>query len=74
MPQKHLLKGRGTGTPPGENQAQANGLEDTGKSANSDGVEGTLLSDDLGDDLRNHVRKTILDWTGRNVPRGQRKP
>jgi hypothetical protein len=40
------------GSPVGEEQAEADSLKDSGNGANSDGVEGTLLGDDLGNDLR----------------------
>jgi hypothetical protein len=48
---RRLVEGVGAGSPVGEEQAEADGLEDTGNGANSDGVERTLLGDDLGDDL-----------------------
>ena len=38
-------------TPPGEEKRQANGLEDTCNGAYGNGVERTLFSDDLGDNL-----------------------
>ena len=47
----HLVKGVGARSPPGEEQAQADSLKDAGKSANSDGLSGTLLGEDLGNEL-----------------------
>lgn len=38
-------------TPPGHEHAEADGLEDAGKSTNGDGVERALLGEDLGDEL-----------------------
>ena len=46
-----LVKGVGAGSPVGEEQAEADSLEDTGNGANSNGVKRTLLGEDLGDDL-----------------------
>lgn len=47
----HLIEGVGAGSPVGEEQAEADGLKDAGKSADGDGVHGALLGNDLGDDL-----------------------
>jgi hypothetical protein len=38
--------------PVGEEHAEADGLEDAGDGTDSNGVERTLLSEDLGDDLK----------------------
>jgi hypothetical protein len=46
-----LVEGVGAGSPVGEEQAEADGLQYTGNSADGDGVHGTLLGDNLGDDL-----------------------
>lgn len=46
-----LLEGVGAGAPVGEEDAEADSLEDAGKSTDGDGVEGTLLSDDLCNEL-----------------------
>ena len=46
-----LVEGVGTGSPPGEEQAQADGLEHAGHSANGNCIEGTLLGEDLADEL-----------------------
>jgi hypothetical protein len=48
---RRLVEGVGAGTPVCEEQAKTNGLEDAGKSTNSDGINGTLLGDDLCDEL-----------------------
>ena len=50
-PCTYLVEGVGAGSPVGEEQAEADSLEDAGNSADGDGVHGTLLGDDLGDDL-----------------------
>ncbi len=39
------------GSPPGEEQAEADGLEDTGKSTDGDSVHWALLRKDLRDEL-----------------------
>lgn len=39
-------------SPPGEEQAEANGLEDASKGTDGDGVHGALLSEDLRDELK----------------------
>ena len=46
-----LVKGVGASAPPGEEHAQADRLKDTSQGADGDGVDGTLLGDDLGDEL-----------------------
>lgn len=46
-----LVEGVGTGSPPGEEQAKADGLEHAGHGANGNGIEGTLLGEDLADEL-----------------------
>lgn len=46
-----LVEWVGAGSPPPEDQAEANGLEDAGESADGDGVERAFLSEDLGDEL-----------------------
>lgn len=47
-----LVEWVGAGAPVGEEQAEADGLEDARQGANSNGVEWALLSEDLGDELR----------------------
>ena len=49
---RRLVEGVGAGSPVGEEQAEADGLEDTGKGANGDGVKRTLLGEDLGNELQ----------------------
>jgi hypothetical protein len=46
-----LVEGVGAGSPVGEEHAEANSLEDTGNGADSNGVERTLLGEDLRDNL-----------------------
>jgi hypothetical protein len=46
-----LVEGVGAGSPVGEEQAKADGLENTGNGTDSNGVERTLLGEDLGDNL-----------------------
>ena len=48
---RRLVEGVGAGSPVGEEQAEADGLEDTGNGADGNGVERALLSENLGDDL-----------------------
>lgn len=46
-----LLEGVGARAPPGEEEREADGLEDAGKGANGNGVKRALLGEDLGDEL-----------------------
>lgn len=46
-----LVEGVGAGAPPSEDQAEADRLEDTGESANGNGVKGPFLGENLGDEL-----------------------
>jgi hypothetical protein len=39
------------GSPPGEEKGETDSLEDTGNSTDGDGVERSLLSEDLGNEL-----------------------
>lgn len=55
-----LVEGVGAGSPVGEEQAEADSLEDAGNSADGNGVERALLSKDLGDNLM-AVRYTRKD-------------
>jgi len=50
---RRLVEGVGAGSPVGEEQAEADGLENTGNGTDSDGVKRALLGEDLGDDLDN---------------------
>ena len=43
----HLREGVGPGAPPGQKQRQANRLEDLGRSADGNGVDGALLGENL---------------------------
>lgn len=46
-----VVKEVGAGSPVAKEQAEADGLEDAGESANGNGVEGALFGEDLGDEL-----------------------
>lgn len=48
-----LVEWVGVGSPVGKEQAETNGLEDTGKGSHCNSVERTLLREDLGDELCN---------------------
>jgi hypothetical protein len=48
---KYLVEWVGACSPVGEEQAEANGLEDTAKSADSECVDWSLLNQDSGDEL-----------------------
>lgn len=50
-PCTYLVEGVGAGSPVGEEHGETDGLSDAGSSTDGDGVQGTLLGDDLGDDL-----------------------
>lgn len=47
-----LVEWVGSSTPVCKEHAETDGLEDTGQDTDGDGVEGALLSDNLGDDLK----------------------
>ena len=49
---KYLVEWVGAGSPIGEEQAKADSLKDTSQGADSDGIEWTLLCEDLRDELR----------------------
>ena len=70
---RRLLEGVGAGTPIGEEQAEADGLENTGKTADKDGVKRALLSEDLGDDLEGISIKISYDTSEYNIPMAQQK-
>lgn len=50
-PAPNLVEGVGAGSPPGEEYRQTNSLKDLGNGAGSNGVEGSLLSEGLGNEL-----------------------
>lgn len=50
-PTKSLVEGVGASSPPGQEQAESDGLEHSGHGANGNGIEGTLLGEDLADEL-----------------------
>lgn len=47
-----LVERVGPGSPPGEEDGQADSLEELGGDASADGVEGPTLSEELGKELR----------------------
>lgn len=49
-----LLKGVGPGSPPVENQSQANGLEQLGSDIDADDVKRSLFTEDLSDELQTY--------------------
>lgn len=60
---RSLVERRRPCAPVGQEQAEADSLEDAGKSANGNGVERALLGENLGDDLM-HVSDTTLTGNG----------
>lgn len=48
---QHLVEWVGSCAPVGEEQAQANSLEDAGDNTNGNGIQWSLLGDNLCDDL-----------------------
>lgn len=46
-----LVEGVGASSPPGQEQAESDGLEDSGYRANGNGIKRTLLGEDLADEL-----------------------
>lgn len=57
---RDLVEGVGAGAPVGEEHGEANGLKDSSKSSDGDGVERALLGDDLGDNLESSQRRFPL--------------
>lgn len=55
-----LVEWVGAGAPPGQEQRQADGLEDACKSANGNGVKRALLGEDLGDELPRYQHPKII--------------
>lgn len=51
----NLVEGVGTGSPPGQEQTQADRLEDSADSTNCHGVQGSLLREDLAHNLHTLV-------------------
>jgi hypothetical protein len=76
---RYLVEGVGAGAPVGEEQRQANGLKNTGKGSNGDGVERALLGEDLRDNLRamlvgkSHGRRPLCHEVSYDVPKEQRR-
>ena len=56
---RRLVEGVGAGSPVGEEHAETDSLEHAGESTDGDGVHGTLLSEDLGDNL---VEVSACSW------------
>lgn len=54
----HLIEGVGARSPVGKEQAETDGLEDTSKGPHCNGVERTLLSENL----RNELDTAVLAW------------
>lgn len=46
-----LVEGVGASSPPGKEDGKADSLDNLGKDANANGVDGSLLNEDLGDIL-----------------------
>lgn len=64
-----LIEGVGVGSPPSEEQAEAYGLEDTGKGTNGDGVHWTFLGENLRDELEYNKHQwkrlsVVSFWSG----------
>lgn len=51
MEPRRLVEWVGASSPPGEEHAQADSLEDASEGTNSDSVHGALLGEDLRDEL-----------------------
>ena len=56
-----LVEGVGTSSPPGEEDGEANRLEDSGESTYSYGVEWTFLSHNLRDNLLHRQQLNVLN-------------
>lgn len=50
-PKECLVEGVGASSPPGEEQAEADGLEHSAHGADGNGIKGPLLGEDLTDEL-----------------------
>lgn len=62
----NLVEWVGSGTPVGQEQAEADSLEETGDETDGNSVKRSLLSDNTGDELRNmselfHCFKFLVD-------------
>lgn len=70
---RNLVEGVGSGAPPGEEQAQADGFKDTAENTDSDNIHGTSLGSDLSDELqpvsivRIKEREVTYAWTSRSA-------
>ena len=70
---RNLVEGVGSGAPPGEEQAQADGFKDTAENTNSDNIHGTFLGSDLSNELqpvsvvRIEEREVTYAWTSRSA-------
>lgn len=54
------VEGVGAGAPPGQDHGETDGLEDTSNTADGDGVERSLLGEELRDDLCVWISKSGL--------------
>lgn len=60
MRRNPLLKGVGSGSPPSEEDGETEGLNELGSQADADGVERSLLNEDLRDVLRKMLANVRL--------------
>lgn len=58
---KGLVKWVVAGTPVGQDQAETDSLENTGKSADGDRIEGALLCEDLRDELERRSALSLAE-------------
>lgn len=82
---KNLVKWVGSGAPVSEEQAEADGLEDSSENTHGDGIHWSLLSDDAGDNLEIQLAFNLEVFQSPNVhlvqqtrrrsaSRGKRRP
>lgn len=67
-----LLKGVGPGSPPVENQGQADSFQQFGSDIDADNVKRSLLTEDLSDEL--HTYPVSLQMRSKRRKRGKRTP
>lgn len=53
----HLVEGVGSGAPVGQDQAEADGLEDAGQRTDGEGINRALLQEELRDEL-----EVLIQW------------
>ena len=56
-----LVEGVGPGSPPGEEHGQAHRLEQLGGDTDTDGIEGALLGEGLGEELQRGTRQYVIN-------------